>query len=249
MIVIESGENAISYTGGTLQVSILCENTSGSSTVSASYPSMFDSVTIATTSQLGDDLSVVFNVVVSQNSGAYRDGIIDFQCTDNDGHTFHNYYFVHQGTGYFDYAPIWLDTYYTATNVNVFNYLISYNGTPIYSGKGYCAPGAGGARVKVNEICQNFLRYDLSDTDVWVPADEAIIGENSVGVFSICDEYGAELMNWIFLRDYTDAWTGQTGYNMSTPINGHLDTRMKVFNTEYNNAETVESYTIDDNNN
>ena len=230
-----------SYSGGTQEVAVTYD-VLPEDVCAATTSDSWISVSIVSTGRTDSSTNIVYSVAVSENDGPYRTGNVIFRCISSGSTTTSNMNIIRQGTNACDYKPIWMDTYYYARNKDVFNYMITSEGVPVFTGKSYCAPGNGGPYIKVNGISSDFLSNGLGDFRNIV---SDVISENAVGRFSICDEYGAECMNWIFLKDYTSDWTGQTEYNMVNPINGHMDPRMKVFYTIYNDSETTINYSID----
>ena len=190
--------------------------------------------------QYSEGFRETYEFNVDANSGDVRMGLINFECQDTSGQTWTNHTTVVQGCGIFTYAPIWKDTYYFANHLDVFEYSLKYNGVSVYFGKAYCGPGDGGPMVQVNKICQNFLKNNIELTEGVHSNDGAY------GVFSLCNSEGLELGNYVFLMDYGGVWSGETGYVMTEPINGHLDPRMYVMHTQYNNVQTTVNYEIDD---
>ena len=243
MIQLDNTSVGISYEGSTFYVDALYENTTYGGLEAPDCPDWitFDYVGGA---QYTEGYRETYEFTVEPNSGTARTGRIIFECQDTSGNTWVNYTYVHQGCGTFTVAPIWKDTFYYASGYSSFNYSIKTDGVSIYYGKAYCAPGEGGPLIQVNKICQNYLKNVLPD---FRGVDDQVFSNNdAVKAFSLCNNDGVEVMNYRFLIDYAGAWSGETGYVMTEPINGHLDPRMYVMHTQYNNVQTNVNYEIND---
>ena len=250
MIQTDIPEIALGYTGGTFSPTVYYENSTYGGVTPPSCP---DWITYENIGGAQEDTTYVesYRFTVAENTGATRYGTIALQCQDTSGETWHQTISVYQGTGEKVETSIWRDTFYYAEGVDTFVYSIKKDGVAVYFGKAYCRPGDGGAYVQVNKICQNYLKQVLGDYRGVL--SQVIENVGGYGDFSICDKYGAEVMNYRFLYDWFGDWEGEGEYIMTThiggtgAINGHLDPRMYLMHTEYNTAETEVSVVIDDN--
>lgn len=233
----------VSFTGGTFSPTVTYPDTTYGGVSAPSCPSWISFEYIGG-AQEGSDYVESYRFIVEENDGAVRNGTITLQCTDTHGETWNNYINVTQGSGVLVVAPIWKDTYFYAERMEELVYSIRTGGVAIYYGKAYCAPGDGGPYVQVNKICRNYLKNVLPDfrgTD-----DTVYQNDGAVADFSLCGDGGYELCNYRFLLDWAGDWVGESGYSMSEPINGHLDPRMYLMYTEYNDASTSVTYEIQD---
>ena len=239
MIYFDISSASFSYTGGTFSPTVFYENTAAGGDNNPVCPDWITYSFIGSGEE-GTTLVTSYGFTAATNTGGVRYGYIEFGCTDRDGHVWSNRILVTQGSSEIVYAPIWKDTYYYASHLDVFEYSLKYNGVSVYFGKAYCAPGAGGPMVQVNKLCQNFLKNNVELTEGVHSNDGAY------GLFSLCNSEGLELCNYVFLMDYGSDWNGYSPYAMTEPINGHLDPRMYLMYTEYNSNETVINYEIND---
>lgn len=247
MIQVDTDNFGASYTGGTFSPTVFYENSTGCERPVCPAWITYEDIGAG---QEGTTYVSSYRFTVAPNDGYPRYDRIQFQCTDTGGQTWVNYINVTQGCGLFVSFSIWKDTYYYAQNTSEFKYSIRTEGVDVYYGKAYCKPGDGGCYVQVNKICQNYLKNVLGDfREVYnrvIRNGLVVNNEGAVRDFSLCDEYGAEMMNYRFILDYAGDWTGYSPYVMSRPINGHLDPRMLVMHTEYNGNDTVVNYEIND---
>lgn len=241
MIQVDTEIFGASYTGGTFSPTVFYENSTGCERPVCPAWITYEDIGAG---QEGTTYVASYRFTVAPNDGSPRADRIQFQCTDTSGQTWVNYINVTQGCGLFVSSSIWKDTYYYAQNTSEFKYSIRTGGVDVYYGKAYCKPGDGGCYVQVNKICQNYLKNVLGDFRGY--DDDVVENAGAVMEFSLCDEYGAEMMNYRFLIDYAGDWEGESSYSMSEPINGHLDPRMKILYTEYNDASTSVTYEIED---
>ena len=236
MIIVNSNiSESASFTGGTIEVSATYENTPVSGVCAVTSTESWASAASSSATDVNGDLRVDYVITLDPNTGNQRRTILYFTGTDRNSDTYSSYLFIYQGSGVIMYAPIWRDTYYQSSGDSIFIYSIAYDGNTIYNGKAFCGPNEDGPVIQINDICSDYLYNSLGD---FRGLYDDVVSENGAGLFSVCDSNGAELINWKFLKDYTDSWTGQSGYNMSQPVNGHLDSRMKAFWTMYNSGET-----------
>ena len=58
--------------------------------------------------------------------------------------------------------PIWKDTYYTVNgDASPFVYSITVGNETIFNGKAYVAPNEQEIKIKVNDICKDYLSIEL----------------------------------------------------------------------------------------
>ena len=242
-IVVDPNVSPYPYSGGTQQVSVSYDVPS-SQVCAATTSNTWISVSIASSSSTSASTYITYNVTVAANTGEYRTGSVVFRCVGSSSSptTTANMNIIRQGTGNFEYRPLWKDTYYKIYDKTEFEYTLALNSVTVYTGRAKKAPDEESIVINVNKICQDFLHQSISDLRAL--DNDVVENEGAYGIWSLCDEFGAELHSWVFLCQYDDDWTGETVYNMSEPINGHLDPRMKMMATMYNSGITSVSYWI-----
>lgn len=150
------------------------------------------------------------------------------------------------------YAPIWKDTYFTSTADSV-TYTVKDSHWDIYQaygnqdtvfiGKAVRLPGADTVKVKVNEICQNFVGFSDTDDDSLMEMFDYMMASQyrdnpgysyssgrhngGTGIFYVYND-GVLINSYCFLNDWSyEDWTGQTG-TITRNINTHYDPRMFI---------------------
>ena len=135
------------------------------------------------------------------------------------------------------YAPIYQDTIYSFEGESV-NYQIVLDGSVIFQGRAYAAPGEDTIKININRICENYLsNYDiepiLNGTAVTAPAPYAC------RTFSLLNDSGITLETYTFLYNYDYGGPFNTeGMALSDPINGKSGVNMVPVRT-YFNGESV----------
>lgn len=103
--------------------------------------------------------------------------------------------------------PIWRDTYYTSSADTV-NYEIRTSGETIFSGRAYKAPDEDELRIKLNDVCSNYLKqpFPITESDLsggtvsrWLVGEEA----GCVKEFELVD--GENTESYVFYYDYSYA--------------------------------------------
>ena len=136
------------------------------------------------------------------------------------------------------YAPIWKDTYYTATSVSSLTYSIksSDGSTTYFNGKAIRMPDSNTIEINVNEICKNFMDNDLPDFRS-VTGNTSYTNTNACKTFKLYSG-STVLETYCFLWDWSGVdWNG-SNKSMSYPINGHNNGSMLVFSSKVS-AQTV----------
>lgn len=224
------------FSGATQQVAVVY-GVPSSQVCAVTTSDNWITVTTASSSSTESSTNIVYNVAVAPNGGAYRIGSVVFKCVDSSSHTTSNMYIIRQGTGDVDYRSIWEDTYFTISGINIYNYSMAYNGNIVYSGKAYKAPGSSTIDINVMTICKDYIHQSIEDFREL--DDDVVANDGAYGIWTLCDEFGVGIMNWVVLYNYTNDWTGQTSYMMTEPINGHVDPRMLFFVTKYRTDSNV----------
>lgn len=136
------------------------------------------------------------------------------------------------------YRSIWQDTYYTTTK-SPFNYTIRLDGGVIFAGRAYMYPGADETKVKINNICENYLsQTELTSLDFIDPSDVSAVTANPTLIrnFELWDEDTNTLLETYEFLDCWDYDFNLTIYpkaSLSDPIDntvypwmGQFDTRL-----------------------
>ena len=151
------------------------------------------------------------------------------------------------------YSQIWKDISFD-TQLDVLDYFIADGSTGeiVHTGYAKRIPGETGVTIDVNRIVEEYLNPNfenivyaddiLSIISEVVPNPEAYKNYtiNDAATSAVIETFGL-LYDW----SYEDAWNGENGYNMSNPINGHCDPRMKIFISMGNTAETSYDWNIE----
>lgn len=144
------------------------------------------------------------------------------------------------------YSPIWKDIEFKSS-ASTLDYLIRDDESEIvHTGYANRMPDQTGVTININNRVEELLGPDF-DLDIREADDDVIANGRAYRAFGI-GSGSTELETYGFLYDwsYEDyKWTGQTGYMMSEPINGHLDPRMRSVFTLYNSAETSFNWDLD----
>jgi hypothetical protein len=115
----------------------------------------------------------------------------------------------------------------------------------IYNGKAWARPGESSVKVKINDICQNFLRHtlpllpDYDYTTSQLPITFYINKKNAVGNWVEVDsvEFAPD---WSY--DYAFDYSTRKG--LSLPINGHVSNRQYLFWTNLNGDQVTAKVTL-----
>ena len=134
------------------------------------------------------------------------------------------------------YAPIYKDTYYTASTETL-TYTISTDGVTIFSGKAYRMPNADNIKININKICQDYLRQNI---------DNILTGSTSQTNYDACKNFvlknatGGTIETYRFLYDwdYTHTWNRSSVTILSLPITGEYDSAMYRLKTQVSTGST-----------
>jgi hypothetical protein len=130
------------------------------------------------------------------------------------------------------YAPIWKDTFYTASTASVNYKITDTGGNVLFLGKAVKFPGAATLEININQICRNFMNNDLPDFR-GVTTSTSYTNSNACKTFNLyTGDSTTTAQSYTFLWDwsYTD-WTGGTK-SMSSPVNGHNNGTMLTFSSQ-----------------
>lgn len=125
--------------------------------------------------------------------------------------------------------PIWKDTTYTG--LTSFGFEILEDGSVIYEGYASAYPD-GVVRLNVGPLVEHRLHNNLPD-----------FSSTTGGTFTVpeaCRTYslqsgGTQLHSWQFIYDWSYEDFNPT---LSDPVNGHLDSRMKLLYSAYKSSSS-----------
>lgn len=126
---------------------------------------------------------------------------------------------------------IWVDTYYETT-ASTLDFQVEVDGSVVYQGKAV-RPNAGTPiRLRVNDICRDFLNPYINFTG----NRGTYTAPNAVKDFILKDLEGNELETYRFYWDYSYQDLGDTlGNTISAPVNGHYGYNQFNFDTVSSN--------------
>ena len=133
-------------------------------------------------------------------------------------------------------APIWKDTFYTASTSTLVYSIVLGNRT-IFRGKAYKMPNENILKLNINKICQDYLEQDI---------DNILTGSTSQTNAEACLDFdlknstGGTINTYRFLYDwdYDHSWTGQSA-TLTEVVNGHYAAGQWKLATSVNTAGTV----------
>ena len=137
------------------------------------------------------------------------------------------------------YAPIWKDTFFTATTASVNYKITDANGNVLFLGKAVKFPGAATLEINVNQICKNYMNNDLPDFR-GVSTSTSYTNSNACKVFKIfTGDSSTAAESYTFLWDWSYVnWTG-SNKSMSSPINGHNNGTMLTFSSQVSSSSVT----------
>lgn len=137
------------------------------------------------------------------------------------------------------YSSIYRDIIYSTT-ASTLNYYIQDNELrKIYVGRAIKAPSATTIDINITKICNNYL-FNQLPIDFPSYTSNIVSHEKANRIFTLYDgstNYILEQYNLLYDFDYESNFNGEEKLILSNPINGHLDSRMKILFTEYNYEE------------
>ena len=122
--------------------------------------------------------------------------------------------------------PIWKDTLYTGTTG--FEYSVVCDGETLAEGVLSTHPD-GVVRFPINRIAENHLENDIDFNT------EINNHTKALRTFHLMSGV-TEVASYIFISDWSYSDVPVGNYTLSNPINGHMDSRMKLLYTTYNNV-------------
>ena len=129
--------------------------------------------------------------------------------------------------------PIWKDVYYTGSTQTLDYYIVMDNDQTIYQGRAYVQPNQENVKINISKICQNYLNNDIEDGNEIINAIGVISHNyNAVRTFSLYNASGNTLLDeytYFYNWSYKEL---DENLVLTTPINGHSDSRMVKVGTE-----------------
>ena len=130
--------------------------------------------------------------------------------------------------------PIWKDKIVDLGSSSV-EFRITSGGSTIYSGKAVSRPGESTAKIRINEICADFLSSSLPTFT------DRTFSPMSLPSFVVQKKSGS---SWSTVEtvDFYPDWSYDyqfTGDILSFPINGRVDSRMMIFTSKKNISSNV----------
>lgn len=140
---------------------------------------------------------------------------------------------------------IWKDTYFTVpASASPFSYTITVDGNTIFSGKAFVAPDETEIKIKVNDICKDYLSISLPElrSSMSYSTDDTL----AVRTFNVTNELGGVLSSYTFtndwsyeLEEYSSSGTTYKAY----PINGRKTDGQYIFSTRVSSGGVQKTYT------
>lgn len=234
MIIINTETTSYPASGGSSIVTVTYTDTSWEQVCAATTSNTWISVDIVGRQTMNDMSIVNYRVALSPNEGAYRIGSVVFRAEGSGlGVTM-----VNQGSALYDSKPIYRDTYYEDSSRTDLEYSILCNENAVFFGRAKRSPEDGWLYIKMNDIARNYLSMDIQGLN-----SSNVVCYHPGGLVNcaIADAEGTPIYQWRFLNQYWGEWSGESQYNMSEPINGHLSPMMKALFTQYNSENDVPS--------
>lgn len=116
------------------------------------------------------------------------------------------------------------------------DYDIKVSGETIHSGRAK-------SYININNQCETFLNCDLNNIDT--VENEVVSNSDAYKEFTVQTPNGSDVYGLLYDWSYDSDWTGQTKHNMSDPVNGHLDARMKMMSSIFDTAQTEIEWVIE----
>lgn len=132
--------------------------------------------------------------------------------------------------------PIWKDITYTAqVPASGLEIIIREGSTVIYQGLIHTLPD-GLSDFCINRICEHLLDTELPDFRAMT--DNTVHNDNAYKIFTAYSVNGGTetlIGTYSFLNDWSYEEYGNGDRALSNPINGHMDSRMKLLYTAFRN--------------
>lgn len=130
------------------------------------------------------------------------------------------------------------DIFYS-TSADTFSFYIENNGVTIFKGRAYKSPDKATCDINITDICRDWVCNKLPDFRNYT--DSAVSQTEAYQEFKLYTYSGnteelvpmlLETYNILFDWDYDMPWSGQS-CTLSEPVNGHMDSRMKLVYSVY----------------
>lgn len=145
--------------------------------------------------------------------------------------------------------PIWKDYFVSFGNEDVVDYNIGYMSgdefVEVYSGRAFKKPTSDSLDIKINDICHDFIKHTLpilsqeEYDSITLPVKFQVNRVHSYGGVELVDEV-----------EFTNDWSYDYGFDyatresLSSPINGHIDSRQWLFWTNLNKEDVTAMVTL-----
>lgn len=235
--MIYSTNQHIVQSGGTLTVDVTysdCTSSTQICVVTGSYPWVTVSA-VSGTQETSTTYKMTYNISVSPTT-VKRYAVFQLGYSTTQGATENKPLFIAQYALETVYAPIWKDCTYYALGEPEKDFCIKYGDDAIFFGRSYSAPDENGSEINLNRVCMSYL-------DNVIQFSAGVMSNGAYGVFSLCDGDDNVMMVYHALCAYDGDWDGGD-QTMSDPVNGHLDARMLIPTTIYNEETQNIEYEI-----
>ena len=123
-------------------------------------------------------------------------------------------------------VPIWKDHYVDFGNVSSVDYEIRLtDGTIIFSGRSYRRPDDATLKVKINDICADYLEHMLGGKP---NLEEGFVSNDIAKEFRVFNSAGTLIQTVTFVNDWSYDHDKQDDGVLSDPINRIFDVRMPI---------------------
>jgi hypothetical protein len=120
-------------------------------------------------------------------------------------------------------VPIWKDYYVNFGNVDSIDYEIRLETLElVYSGRAVRRPDQTELKVKINNICADYLK------PVIMNLEEGFASNEIAKTFNVYDGFGSHIDSVTFVNDWSYDYDKQDDGVVSVPINGIFDVRMPL---------------------
>lgn len=126
-------------------------------------------------------------------------------------------------------TPIWKDYYVTINVTTAEDYYVflgsDNTGTLIYVGRAYCKPNESSIKVKINDICADYLYQHLPDIDGDFSKEDSHITQ-TFAIYAGGGQYISPVDTITFAYDYS--YRDTTPVNIHRPITGRIEQDMYI---------------------
>lgn len=123
--------------------------------------------------------------------------------------------------------------YYYETSASALTYSLYCDGMQIYRGKSIKSPSQPLLRINISERVRDWLAQNMPDFREY--DGEVVQHPDALKIFELKDDIGTTLETYRVLLDYSTPFTG-SDMILSEPVNGHVDSRQKIFWSSFNNS-------------